>query len=64
MSCSPDEFLSLRFACEDELNRLGLTWKSERVRAFFRRCFPYGDTLDCADEATLEALLKKLRAER
>ncbi len=59
---SPDEFLALRFACEDELARLGLTWKHERVRAFLGRCFPPRATVDCAEEGTLEALLEKLRA--
>lgn len=62
-SYSPDEFLSLRFACELEMDRLGLTWKHERVRAFLGRCFPPRAALDAADEGTLQALLRKLKAE-
>ena len=57
------DVLDLRFACEIEMARLGLTWKSERVRAYLGRCFPPRAALDCADEGTLQALLRKLRAE-
>jgi hypothetical protein len=58
----PGEFLTLRFDCEVELTRLGLTWKSERVRAFFARCNPSRPTLDGQDAAALRALLGKLRS--
>ena len=61
---SPDESLELRFACEHELNRLGLTWKHERVRAFLGACFPPRAALDAADNRTLWELLQRLRATR
>ena len=64
MFSTPDDVIALRLACEDEMARLGLSWKHERVRAFLGRCFPPRAALDAADEGTLSALLAKLRAER
>lgn len=58
-----DDALDLRIACEVELARLGLTWKSDRVRAYLGRCFPPRAALDAADVGTLQALLRKLEAE-
>lgn len=54
----------IRFCCEREMERLGLTWKSPRVIAFLSRCCGWPDAiLADATPEMLQALLAKLRAE-
>lgn len=55
--------LDVRLECEIHLARLGLTWKSARVKKFLDRCCgrPGAMLADC-DEIMLEALLTKLEA--
>ncbi len=63
MSGEYDDF-GLRFCCERELDRLGLTWKSPRVKTFLSRCCGWPNAiLADATEEMLAALLEKLRAE-
>lgn len=56
--------LEIRFACERELDRLGLTWKSDRVKAYFRKVTGLEDAI-LADvpPAALESLSRKLEQE-
>lgn len=56
--------LALRFECEAELRRLRLTWKSPRLKAFYRAATGLPDAI-LADvpAAALASLLKKLKEE-
>lgn len=56
--------LRIRFACEFHLERLGLSWKSPRIKKFLEQCCGWpGAILADADKEMLLALLRKLEAE-
>jgi hypothetical protein len=57
----PEDFLGLRWQVEAELDRLGLSWKSERVVAYIRGCCgPRGILADMSARA-LASLLARVR---
>lgn len=60
----PEQFMHLRFQCEAELNRLGLDWKSPRVKEFCVRVTGL-QTAILADlpELAIASLLTKLKEE-
>lgn len=54
----------LRLACDLHLERLGLTWKSPRVKFYLASCCGWPNAiLADADRETLLALMGKLQAE-
>lgn len=59
-----DRVIEIRFACEVQLDRLGLCWQSDRVKAYFCRVTGLEDAI-LADvpPAALEALSRKLEQE-
>lgn len=62
---NPEQFLGLRFECESQLNRLGLDWKSPRVKDFCVRVTGLQDAI-LADlpELAIASLLTKLKKEQ
>lgn len=61
---NPDQFLGLRFECERELDRLGLDWKSPRVKDFYVKAAGLPNAI-LADlpELAVASLLTKLKKE-
>jgi hypothetical protein len=57
-----EDYSDLIYACRQELHRLNLTWKSERVLDFCERATGHRDA-HYLEPAHLEMLLTKLQAE-